>query len=71
MVHGRNCTSLFVTHDEGRCWLADMARKVNATVRVSPFEERWAYATTLRRWRERPIVTERYSGCDSILACLW
>jgi hypothetical protein len=60
-----------VKHDEGRCWLADMFKIVNATHEVSPFEERFAYATELRRWRERPAERARYSGCDSILACLW
>lgn len=71
VVHGRNCTTLFVNHVEGRCWLGDMGRIVNERRTVSPWEERWTYATVLRRWRERAVVQERYTGSESLLACLW
>jgi hypothetical protein len=60
-----------VRHDEGLCWLTDMARIVNETRRLSAFEVRYAHVTRLRHWQERRVVEERYSGCESILSCLW
>ncbi len=61
----------FLVHDEGRCWAKDMARVVNATKRLSPFELRFAHVTEWRLWRKRPARQERYGGSEGILACLW
>lgn len=61
-----------VKHESGLCWLKDMAAFVNKVLRVSAFEQRRSYVTEMRHWRERPVASrEQYSGCESILACLW
>jgi hypothetical protein len=61
-----------ITHDEGLCWLRDMARIVNIREQKSPFEIRFSCIKEIRYFLEKPPkAEEKYTNADSVLATLW
>lgn len=61
-----------VSHDEGLCWLKDMARFVNANERVDHFTERYAYVKELRTHRIKPVQPiEDDNPLPTLRAYLW
>lgn len=61
-----------VSHDEGLCWLKDMARFVNANERIDHFTERYAYVKELRTHRVKPVQPiEDDNPLPTLRAYLW
>jgi len=61
-----------VNHEQGRCWLKDMERIVNARDRKSPFEERFACITVLRYFKVKlPEPETDNLSLPTLRAYLW
>lgn len=60
-----------IEHDEGRCWLSDMARIINQKEEISPFETRFSYISEVREYVRKPLETPAYECTMPALRCLW
>lgn len=61
----------FVEHEEGKCWLKDMARIIEQKDVVSPFETKFSYVTEIRKYVRKPIEKPAYECTMPALRCLW
>ncbi len=61
----------FVEHEEGLCWLKDMARIIEQKDVVSPFETKFSYVTEIRKYVRKPIEKPSYECTMPALRCLW
>ncbi len=60
-----------IHHEEGKCWLKDMARIVNEETKNGPFETKFSYVTEIRKYVRKETKPEVYECANPVLRYLW
>lgn len=60
-----------IQHEQGKCFLKDMARIINETIDEPPFTHRFSCVTEVRQWFRKPVEEDRYQSVLPALSVLW